>query len=96
MAKPRLLPVALAFFLLLPGLVLADCVDLGSSSDWYIEDSHTITFFRAGRPVARLTIPSCEMKPSSRILLTKSYVCDGDRIIVDNAECRIMTLDAID
>lgn len=96
MSKRRLILAGLAIFLFLPNLVLADCADLGSSPNWFLEDSHTIIFTRGSRPIARLTIPDCQMEPSSQVRLVKSYVCNDDKIIIDNQECRIMTLEAID
>ncbi len=96
MSKRRWILAGLGIFLLLPNLVLADCADLGSATNWFREDSHTIIFLRGSRPIARLTIPDCQIEPSSQVRLIKGYVCNNDQIIVDNQECRIMTLDAID
>ena len=62
--------------LLFPAFVLADCVDLGRFTSWYLETSHTIVFYMGETPLARLEIPNCEVSPLSTIRLIKSYVCD--------------------
>jgi hypothetical protein len=81
----------LSFMLLLsPNLASADCADLSNYTDWVREDKHTIVFYTGNIPLARLTIPYCEVLPSSTIRLTKFYVCDSDEIIIDNKACSLM------
>ncbi len=84
--------LSFAMFLLSPKLALADCVSLVGFTDWFAEDTHNIVFYRGSRPLGSLNIPDCTINPSSRILLSKSYVCDSDKIIIDGEECTIMTV----
>jgi len=85
-----LLSIAMILFSSSPAL--ADCVSLASFTDWFAQDGHNVVFYRGTRPLATLNIPDCSIKPSSTILLTKSYVCDLDKIIIDGEECTIMTV----
>jgi hypothetical protein len=43
-------------------------------------------------PIARVDVPYCTLDPSSSIRLLKSYVCSGDKIIIDGAGCMIMNV----
>jgi hypothetical protein len=81
-----------AMFLLSPNLALADCVSLIGLTSWFAEDTHNVVFYRGSRPLGSLSIPDCTINPSSRIHLIKSYVCDSDKIIIDDEECTIMTV----
>jgi hypothetical protein len=88
------------FFILLDLLiplsfVSADCLDLGSYTDWIVEDAHTLVFYMGKKPLARLQIPNCDIVPSSSIRLIKSYVCDSDEIVIDGNPCRIISLDIL-
>jgi hypothetical protein len=84
--------LSFTMFLLSPNLVLADCVSLVSFTDWFVQDTHNVVFYRGSRPLASLNAPYCSINPSSTILLIKSYVCDSDKIIIDGEECTIMTV----
>jgi hypothetical protein len=81
--------------LLFPTFISADCVDLGAFTSWILETSHTIVFYAGERPLARLEIPNCEMRPSSTVRLIKSYVCDSDEIIIEGVACHILTVEAL-
>jgi len=87
--------MSFGIFLLIPVLAFADCLDLGGFTDWVVEGSHTIVFYMGTIPIARLEIPDCTIRPSSSILLVKSYVCDTDEIMIDNEKCSILTLEAL-
>jgi hypothetical protein len=86
----------LAVGLLFPHVASADCVDLGNYTNWYLEDSHRVIFYQGEVPLARLTIPDCEIHRFSHILLLKSYVCDSDNILIDGQKCSIMTVKSMD
>jgi len=92
MRKKIIVLFILGILLFLPILVSADCLDLGDFTNWVLEDEHTVVFYREERPMARLEIPDCSIRPSSNIRLIKSYVCDSDDIIIDNEKCHIMTV----
>jgi hypothetical protein len=95
MKKTILILSSLTILLLFPNLVLADCMDLGRFTSWMLEDTNEIIFYEGQRPLALLSILNCEVRPSSIIRLTKSYICDSDSIIIDGEECSIMTVKAL-
>ncbi len=79
-------------FLLAPGLLPADCVDLGYFTDWSLQDSRTIILYRGRRPLATVRLADCRIQPSSRVRLVQSYVCESDKIQIDDETCSIMTV----
>ncbi len=80
---------------LFPAFVSADCADLGRQTSWILETSHTLVFYAGARPLARLEIPDCEIRPSSTIRLRKSYICDLDEIVIDGGACQIITVEKL-
>jgi hypothetical protein len=92
MPNKKVILLSFAILLLFSSLALADCVSLVGFTDWFAKDNHNVVFYRGSRPLGTLNIPDCSIKPSSTILLTKSYVCDSDKIIIDGEECTIMTV----
>ena len=84
--------LSLTALILLPALLWADCTDLTNYTHWVLQDSHTILFYRGNRALAVITLESCEAQPNSLVRLITSYVCESDKIIIDNTECSIMTL----
>ncbi len=95
MKKKILILISFVIFLLIPALTFADCLDLGGFTGWIAEGTHTIVFYMGTRPIARLEIPNCTIRPSSNILLVKSYVCDSDNIMIDNEKCSILTVQVL-
>ena len=81
--------------LLLPAFVSADCADLGRYTSWILETSHTIVFYAGQRPLARVEIPNCEIRPLSTIRLINTYVCDADEIIIDGISCHIISVELL-
>jgi hypothetical protein len=81
--------------LLFPTFVSADCVDLGGFTSWILETSHSIVFYAGEKPLARLEIPNCEIRPLSTVRLIKGYVCDLDEIVIDGITCHIITVDIL-
>jgi hypothetical protein len=83
-----------AMLFLSPNLVLSDCMDIGGPpfTSFYIQGGHTIIFYRDSWPIAYLDVPYCTLYPSSSVRLIRNYVCDGDKIIVDNEACTIMNV----
>ncbi len=92
MGKKVVVLLGVAIVLLSPAVVLPDCVDLGRSTSWYVQGSHSIIFYGGLMPIARVDIPYCALNPSSSIRLLKNYVCSGDKIIIDGAGCMIMNV----
>ena len=94
----RKLSVLLAFaaLILLPVFLWADCTELGQFTSWVLKDSHTIIFYQGHRPLARVYLPDCEVQPNSAVRLKVSYVCGSDKILIDDKECSILTLQIMD
>ncbi len=79
---------------LAPGFVRADCLDLSSFTSWALQDESTVVFYRGNQVLASITFSNCTVQPTSRIRLLKNYVCEGDRIQVDNEACSILSVNA--
>ncbi len=70
--------------------VLADCADIGGFSSFSVsEDSNTVTLYSGNRPFAKFDV-QCDIRPTSKLQLIKSYVCDGDEVLVDGVKCTIL------
>jgi hypothetical protein len=92
MGKKIVILLSLGIALLSPRIVLSDCVDLGRATSWYVQGAHSIIFYGGLMPIARVAVPYCTLNPSSSIRLLKSYVCDGDKIMIDGSGCLIMSV----
>jgi hypothetical protein len=84
--------LCLGILLVLPNLVLADCVDLSRTTSSYVQGERLIIFYGQYAPIAQVVLINCTVNASSNIRLLKSYVCNGDSLMVDGQECAIMTL----
>jgi len=86
--------VLLSFSMLLffPNLAVSDCADFGRMTSFKVQDNQTITFYSQNSPIAQVKLQNCTVDSSSNIRLMKSYVCDGDMVIVNGQECAIMAL----
>ena len=78
--------------LLLPSLALADCADLSYFTGWVLEDEHRVLFYMGRIPLALVTLPYCDIHPTSTVRLLRSYVCDSDSMVIDDEVCSIMTV----
>jgi hypothetical protein len=85
----------LVLALFLPSLLLADCLYLSGYTSWVIESDRKIIFYRGDAPFATITLQDCKVDPNSNIRLTKGYMCESDRIVIDGEECLIMSLDGL-
>jgi hypothetical protein len=92
MRKKRLLLLSFAMLLFSPSLVLSDCMDIGRYTGYYVQGAHTIIFYTNSWPIAYFDIPYCSINPSSMVRPAKTYVCDGDKIFIDNEACTIMSV----
>jgi hypothetical protein len=92
MGKKVAVLLGVAVVLVSPSIVFSDCVDLGRATSWYVQGAHSIIFYGGLMPIARVDVPYCALNPSSSIRLLKSYVCDGDKIIIDGSGCLIMSV----
>ncbi len=84
--------LSLTALILLPAVLWADCTDLTHYTHWVLKDSHTILFYRGNRALAVITLEGCEAQSNSSVRLITTYVCESDKIMIDNRECSIMTL----
>lgn len=89
MGKHWFVMAVIMLLLMPPAVASADCLDLGRANNYYVEGSHGIIFYAGMRPIAFVTIPYCLVYSDSSIRLSRSYMCDTDRIIVDGSECVI-------
>jgi hypothetical protein len=96
MRRSTLIMLGLAVVLFLPNAVFSDCLMFGRQGplSWYVENEHTIVFYNDWEktPIAQVTLQSCRVNDSSVIRLSKKYLCDTDKIIVDNTPCNIMSI----
>ncbi len=94
MKKTILLSAFSFFFLILPVLAAADCINIGRFNGFSLQ-GNTVTVYSGSSPVARFDIQNCSVQASSRIDLIKSDVCDGDEILIDGARCIMMELKSL-
>ncbi len=92
MKKKTVILVGLAIFLLCPSLVLSDCVDFRRSTSFYVAGGHSVVFYSGLTPIGRVEVPYCAISLSSSVQLMKTYVCDGDNILIDDSQCTIMSV----
>ena len=96
MRRLTFIMLGLAVVLFLPTVVFSDCLDFGRSGPptWYVQDERTIVFYDAWRatPLAQVTLQACRVNEFSAIRLSKRYLCDTDKLIVDNRPCSIVTI----
>ncbi len=85
----------LGILFLLPNLSSAGCTTIGSFTNFSLEGANTVTLYAGPKPVARFDLQGCNIQPSSKIQLIKSYVCDGDEIMIDGLKCIMMEIKSI-
>jgi hypothetical protein len=78
------------------GLLLADCMDFSRATSWSVEGDQKIIFYRGPVRFAALTLQDCRVYPNSNVQLTKAYMCDSDKIIIDGQECSLVSLDSLE
>ena len=84
--------LCLGILLVVPNFAVSDCTDLGRATSWYVQDEQTVISYAQNKPLAQIILQDCTMNRSSNIRLLKTYVCDGDSLLVDGQECTIVTL----
>lgn len=89
MATKIVILLGFLLFFISPVPTMADCASIRYFSGWVLEDSHTISIYSGTTPAARLDVPYCTIRPDSNVRLTKSYYCDGDKIIIDGESCLV-------
>ncbi len=77
---------------LFPSLSSAGCVDIGGFSGFSLQGAKTVVLYSGTAPVASFDVQSCGVQPSSKIELIKSYVCDGEDVMIDGIKCTILDI----
>lgn len=92
MRRNILILLCVGSLMVLPNLVLADCADLGGFTSFSL-NGNTVTLYSGNTPSVKFDC-QCDVQPTSKLQLIKSYVCDGDEILVDGSKCRIMDVNS--
>jgi hypothetical protein len=92
MKKVIFMALCAAILFLVPNLSLGECTDIGYFGSFSLEGQNTVVLYAGSQPVVRFDIQNCSVKPSSKIQLIKSYVCDGDEILIDGSRCVMMNI----
>jgi hypothetical protein len=95
MKRSTFFVVGLTVVLLVPNVVFSDCLTFGQWGpvSWLVQSERTILFYDSGAtPIASVTLQDCRANEYSVIRLVKRYLCDTDKIFVDNRPCSIMTI----
>lgn len=90
--RTKCIPVlSLALLLLTAGLLRADCTDFSRATSWSVEGDQKIIFYRGPVRFAALTLQDCRVYPNSNAQLTKAYMCDSDKVVIDGEECSLIS-----
>jgi hypothetical protein len=95
MKKKLLLPLCLGIFFLLPNLSRAECTDIGYFNSFLLEGTNTVILYAGSTPVVRFDVQNCDVRPTSKIRLIRTNVCDGDEIMIDGKRCVMMQIKPI-
>ena len=90
MKRNILILVCFGIFAVLPSIVLADCADIGGFSSFSV-DGTTVTLYARNKPFVKFDA-QCGIESTSKLQLLKSYVCDGDEVLVDGSKCTILNI----
>jgi hypothetical protein len=96
MKKNILILIFLGILLILPNLVLADCVDLGGFNGFVLSRGNTVVLYAGSTPAGQFDVQNCDVQPQSRILLLNSMVCDGNEVVIDGNRCTVMDVKSVD
>jgi hypothetical protein len=96
MKKNILILLCLGILLVLPNLILADCVDLGGFNGFTLSRGNTVVLYAGSTPTGQFDVQNCDVQLQSRLLLRRSMVCDGDEVVVDNNRCTVMDVKSRD
>jgi hypothetical protein len=96
MKKNILILLCLGILLVLPNLILADCVNLGGFNGFVSSRGNTVVLYAGSTPTGQFDVQNCDVQPQSKIMLARSMVCDGDEVIIDNNRCTVMDVKSVD
>ena len=95
MKKNILIGLCLGILLVVPNVVLAGCTDLGGFTGFSVT-GNTVTLHSGRKPFVKFDVRcDVQVQSKSRLELIKSYVCDGDEVLVDGVKCRILNLTSL-
>lgn len=92
MRRNFLILLCLFFLLILPNVVTADCMSVGNFDNFIVKDD-TIILYSGHDPLVKIEV-NCEVLPTSKIRLLKSYLCDDDDIMIDDSTCSMISLES--
>ena len=95
MKKTVFFTLCFSIFFLLPDLSSAGCTTIGYFNSFNLEGQNTVILYAGSKPVARFDVQGCNVQPSSKIQLIKSYVCDGDDVMIDDVKCVILEIKSL-
>ncbi len=84
--------ICFGILIFLPNPGLAECTDIGGFDNFSLEGANTVVLYSGSNPVARFDVQNCQVSTSSKIRLIRSYVCDGNEVMIDDARCTIMEI----
>ena len=88
MKKKICVVAALGVLLLLPSLALADCCDLGGFTSYAVDANNMVILYAGSTPMAKFSV-QCSIQNDSKVQLLKTYMCDGDELLVDGSRCMV-------
>ena len=95
MKKNILMGLCLGILLVVPNVVLAGCTDLGGFTSFSVT-GNTVTLHSGTKPFVKFDVRcDVQFQPKSRLELIKSYVCDGDEVLVDGVKCTIFNVTSL-
>ena len=92
MKKNILVLVCLGILVVLPNLVLADCADIGGFTSFSVTGD-TVTLYSMNHPYVKFDVQG-GIDPRSKLQLVKTYVCDGDEVLVDGFKSTILNVNS--
>ncbi len=96
MSVKSIIVISFVLFFFSAGLLWADCMDFSRSTSYAVEGSQKIIFYRGSVPFASVVLQDCMVNPNSNVRLTKQYMCDSDKVVVDGEECNLVSLDSLE
>ena len=95
MKKNILMGLCLGILLVVPNVVLAGCTDLGGFTGFSVT-GNTVTLYSGTKPFAKFDVRcNVQVQPKSKLELIKSYMCDGDEVLVDGLKCTILNVTSL-
>jgi len=88
MKKNFLILGFLFMLVIIPNLLLADCIPVEQFNNIKV-DGKTVTLYFGSVPIVKFDV-DCSVEPTSTIRLLKVSVCDGDDIEIDGQKCSVL------